>query len=67
VAAGRTAVAVAHRLSTVRHCDRIIVLQDGVVTEQGSHAELMRRGGLYSRMWLAQQSERAEAELVPLN
>jgi ABC-type methionine transport system ATPase subunit len=64
VAAGRTAVAVAHRLSTVRHCDRIIVLQDGVITEQGSHAELMRHGGLYSRMWQAQQ-ERAEADRTP--
>ena len=62
VAAGRTAVAVAHRLSTVRHCDRIFVLQDGLMTEEGSHAELMARGGLYARMWLAQQSERAEAE-----
>jgi ABC-type multidrug transport system fused ATPase/permease subunit len=64
VAAGRTAVAVAHRLSTVRHCDRIIVLQDGVISEQGSHAELMRHGGLYSRMWQAQQ-ERAEADRTP--
>ena len=64
VAAGRTAVAVAHRLSTVRHCDRIIVLQDGVITEQGSHAELMRHGGPYSRMWQAQQ-ERAEADRTP--
>lgn len=64
VAAGRTAVAVAHRLSTVRHCDRILVLQDGLVTEQGSHAELMRRGGLYSRMWLSQQAERAELPLT---
>jgi ABC-type transport system involved in Fe-S cluster assembly fused permease/ATPase subunit len=63
VAAGRTAVAVAHRLSTVRHCDRILVLQDGLIAEQGSHEQLMARAGLYARMWLAQQSERAEMEL----
>jgi ABC transporter ATM len=63
VAAGRTAVAVAHRLSTVRHCDRILVLQDGLIAEQGSHEQLMGRAGLYARMWLAQQSERAEMEL----
>jgi ABC-type transport system involved in Fe-S cluster assembly fused permease/ATPase subunit len=65
VAAGRTAVAVAHRLSTVRHCDRILVLRDGVIAEQGSHAQLMQSAGLYSRMWLSQQSERAEMELGP--
>jgi ATP-binding cassette, subfamily B, bacterial len=49
--AGRTAIIIAHRLATVRKCDRIYVLQEGVVTEEGSHEELMRRiGGAYRRL-----------------
>jgi ABC-type multidrug transport system fused ATPase/permease subunit len=47
--AGRTAVVVAHRLSTVEHADRIFVLDRGVVVEEGNHAELLARGGPYSR------------------
>ncbi len=57
IAAGRTSVTVAHRLSTVKHCDRILVLQDGSVAEEGSHAELLLRGGLYARMWQKQIEE----------
>ena len=48
--AGRTAVVIAHRLATVRHADRIIVLQDGRIVEMGSHAELIARRGLYYRL-----------------
>jgi ATP-binding cassette subfamily B protein len=44
---GRTSLTIAHRLSTVRDADRILVLKDGQVAEQGSHAELMAEGGLY--------------------
>ncbi len=47
---GRTTFVVAHRLSTIRNADRIAVLDDGVMTEIGTHAELMERGGLYSRL-----------------
>ena len=47
---GRTAIIVAHRLSTVRKVDRIIVLQHGAIVEEGSHAELMQRDGLYKRL-----------------
>jgi ATP-binding cassette subfamily B protein/subfamily B ATP-binding cassette protein MsbA len=48
--AGRTTFIIAHRLSTVRQADRILVLQDGRITESGTHAELMARGKFYSQM-----------------
>ncbi len=48
---GRTAMVIAHRLATVRGADRIIVLQDGAIIDTGSHAELMARDGLYSRLY----------------
>jgi ATP-binding cassette subfamily B protein len=47
---GRTAIIIAHRLSTVRHADRILVIDRGRVVEQGTHAELMAMGGHYSRL-----------------
>ena len=47
---GRTAVVIAHRLSTVRDTDLIVVLEAGRVAEAGTHQELLRRGGLYSRL-----------------
>ncbi|KAL2828556.1 P-loop containing nucleoside triphosphate hydrolase protein [Aspergillus pseudoustus] len=51
---GRTTIAVAHRLSTVRRCDRILVLGNGRVVEAGAHAELMERRGVYFQMVQAQ-------------
>jgi ATP-binding cassette, subfamily B, multidrug efflux pump len=49
--AGRTSITIAHRLSTVQHADRILVLHRGRVHEEGTHAELLRRGDLYARLW----------------
>lgn len=56
LAAGRTSIFVAHRLSTAAQCDQIVVLDEGVVVEAGSHAELLERGGKYAAMWARQAS-----------
>jgi ABC-type multidrug transport system fused ATPase/permease subunit len=48
--AGRTTLVIAHRLSTVERADRIVVLDRGRIVEQGRHAELLARGGLYHRL-----------------
>jgi ATP-binding cassette, subfamily B, multidrug efflux pump len=48
---GRTGLVIAHRLATVRNADRILVLQNGVLIENGSHEELMKLGGLYAKLY----------------
>lgn len=57
VAAERTTVVIAHRLSTVVEADQIIVLEQGAVTETGSHRELLQHSGRYAQLWQLQQSE----------
>jgi ATP-binding cassette subfamily B protein len=47
---GRTTLAIAHRLATVQHADRIVVMERGAIAAQGTHAELMRQGGLYASL-----------------
>lgn len=58
VAEGRTTVIIAHRLSTVRHADRILVLDGGAVAEAGSHEALLAAEGLYHRLWSVQTGSR---------
>ena len=54
LAAGRTAILISHRFSTVRMADRIYVLKDGSITEGGTHEELIHRGGTYARLFETQ-------------
>jgi ATP-binding cassette subfamily B protein len=58
----RTTIIIAHRLSTIVDADRILVLEAGQVAEQGTHADLLRKQGLYAEMWARQQAEVDEEE-----
>jgi len=60
IASRRTTIVIAHRLSTVVDADRIIVLEDGQIAEQGTHAELLGKDGLYATMWARQAQEKVE-------
>ncbi|CAM4099494.1 ATM1-type heavy metal exporter [Novosphingobium lubricantis] len=60
VATHRTTLSIAHRLSTIADSDTILVLDQGRLAEKGSHAELLRRDGLYAEMWARQAQESAE-------
>jgi ATP-binding cassette subfamily B protein len=56
---GRTAIVIAHRLSTVRAADLIAVIDQGRIVEQGRHAELIARGGLYADLYRTQFADQA--------
>ena len=51
---GKTVIAIAHRLSTIAAMDRLIIMDEGAIVESGSHAELLKRGGLYAELWSRQ-------------
>ena len=53
---GRMAILISHRFSTVRMCDRIVVLEDGAIREQGTHGQLLASGGRYAEMFELQAS-----------
>ena len=61
---GRTSIVIAHRLSTVRNADMILVVKDGKITERGRHEELMRRRGGYYRLYTRQYEDEATSSLL---
>ena len=60
----RTTIIVAHRLSTIRHADRIAVLDDGWLLELGTHEELLARDGLYAHLWRLQAADRDDVRVT---
>ena len=52
---GKTSIIVAHRLSTIKHCDKIVLIENGNILEQGTHLELLDKKGIYSKMYLSEE------------
>ena len=61
LAVGRTTLIIAHRLSTIRNANRIVSIADGVITECGSHSELLQKGGIYAELYKTQNALALEA------
>ena len=61
LAVGRTTLIIAHRLSTIRNANRIVSISDGVITECGTHAELLEKGGIYAELYKTQNALALEA------
>ena len=61
---GKTVIAIAHRLSTIESMDRIIVLEQGRIIEEGTHKELLKRSGQYARFWEHQAGGFSDVEAV---
>ena len=59
---GRSVITIAHRLSTIADSDRILVLEDGLVGEEGTHEQLLALGGRYAAMWERQSAEEMQAQ-----
>ena len=66
VSENRTTLVIAHRLSTIVGADEIIVLDDGVIAERGTHHQLLAQGGLYASMWNRQREAEAARETLAL-
>ncbi len=64
ITANRTTLAIAHRLSTVRHADRIIVMDQGCIVEDGTHEQLLHQAGVYADLWRVQAGLRRDEALI---
>ena len=64
VTAGRTSLMIAHRLSTVRNADVILVVRDGKIVEQGTHPELLKKRGYYYELYTRQYEDETTAQIL---
>jgi ATP-binding cassette subfamily B protein len=64
ITANRTTLVIAHRLSTVRHADRIVVMDQGLIVEDGTHEQLLHQAGIYADLWRVQAGLRRDEALI---